>query len=54
MRFYWKELKDAEEGGVACKIMRSVEFPFKYDIRANCTEELQQALNVRVGGGDHG
>lgn len=46
MRFYWKELRDEAEGGVACKIMRSVEFPFRFDVRAHCTSELQQSLNV--------
>ena len=44
MRFYWKELPDAAEQGIACKIMRAVEFPFKYDIRDECTKEEQQAM----------
>lgn len=46
MRFYWKELPDAAEQGIACKIMRAVEFPFKYDIRDECTKEEQQAMNM--------
>ena len=52
MRFYWKELPDSEEGGIACKIMRAVEFPFRYDIRDSCTNELQTAMNVRLAEGD--
>ena len=46
MRFYWKELIDANESGIACKIMRAVEFPFKLDIREFCTSDLQQEMNV--------
>ena len=46
MRFYWKELTDPDESGIACKIMRAVEFPFKLDIREFCTSELQQEMNV--------
>ena len=46
MRFYWKELTDPNESGIACKIMRAVEFPFKLDIREFCTSELQQEMNV--------
>lgn len=46
MRFYWKELPDTPEGGLACKIMRAVEFPFKLDIREFCTSALQSDLNV--------
>lgn len=48
MRFYWKSLPDSEDGGVACKIMRAVEFPFRFDVRDHCTEELQRSLNVVV------
>lgn len=47
MRFYWKDIPDSEEGGIACKIMRAVEFPFRYDIRDCCTKELQNSLTVR-------
>lgn len=47
MRFYWKELVDSNEGGVACKIMRAVEFPLKFDIREFCIPSIQQEMNVR-------
>ena len=46
MRFYWKELIDSNESGIACKIMRAVEFPFKLDIKEFCTKEVQQEINV--------
>ena len=46
MRFYWKELTDPNESGIACKIMRAVEFPFKLDIREFCTSELQQEMTA--------
>lgn len=46
MRFYWKELVDSNESGIACKIMRVVEFPFKLDIKEFCTNEVQQEMNV--------
>ena len=47
MRFYWKKLTDnPDKDGIACKIMRSVEFPFKYDIRDCCTPEMQHSINV--------
>lgn len=45
MRFYWKELP-GEAQGIACKIMRAVEFPFKFDLRDDCTREQQQAMNM--------
>ena len=48
MRFYWKSLPDSPDGGVACKIMRAVEFPFRFDVRGHCTQELQRSLNVRL------
>lgn len=51
MRFYWKALPDSQDGGVACKIMRAVEFPFRFDVREHCTGELQRSLNVRMTGG---
>ena len=45
MRFYWKQLPGEAEG-IACKIMRAVEFPFKFDLRDECTAEEQQAMNM--------
>lgn len=49
MRFYWKKLADdPDKDGIACKIMRSVEFPFKYDIRDCCTPEMQRSINVSI------
>lgn len=46
MRFYWKELAEAQEGGIACKIMRAVEFPFKLDIREFCAPSVQKEMDV--------
>lgn len=51
MRFYWKSLPESQDGGVACKIMRAVEFPFRFDVREHCTGELQRSLNVGMMGG---
>ena len=50
MRFYWKELPEDPAGGLACKIMRAVEFPFLFDAREFCTPEVQQAVTVAEGG----
>lgn len=46
MRFYWKELPGSREGGIACKIMRAVEFPFRFDVREFCTTEVKQSIDV--------
>lgn len=46
MRFYWKELPESREGGIACKIMRAVEFPFRFDVREFCTTEVKQSIDV--------
>ena len=48
MRFYWKELPNSDEQGIACKIMRAVEFPFKLDIREFCTPQVQQSMDVFI------
>ena len=49
MRFYWKKLTDNPDiKDNACKIMRSVEFPFKYDICDCCTPEIQRSINVSI------
>ena len=47
MRFYWKQLPGEAEG-IACKIMRAVEFPFKFDLRDECTAEEQQAMSLNA------
>lgn len=52
MRFYWKQLPETREGGIACKIMRAVEFPFRLDISEFCTPEVRQAMNVASEGRD--
>lgn len=54
MRFYWKQLPETREGGIACKIMRAVEFPFRLDISEFCTPEVRLAMNVALKGTGNG